>query len=99
MSMREYFEQEFTFNVFGVVTGTAGVNQFPDVPSSIVQFKARSDNIGSFFINEESGTTAEIPYEIDGGEEVAWFAISNLNKLWHTNPSGTSDLLAYWVQR
>ena len=99
MSMREFYEQEFTYNVFGVVTGTANMTQFPNVVSSLVSFKARNDNIGSFFIGSETGTAVGLPYEIDAGDSEGWFPISNLNKLWHTNPSGTVDLLAFWIQR
>ena len=99
MSMKEFYEQEFTYNVFGVVTGTASASQFPDIDSSLVTLKARSGNLGSFLIGNETGTVVGLPYEIDAGDSEGWFPISNLNKLWHTNPSGTSDLLSFWIQR
>ena len=84
-------ERKPIFDVFGIVTGTAVSSLFPSVPCSLANLKARSNNIGSFFIGGI--------FELDAGQETGWFDISNLNLLTHTNASGTSDKLAYWIKR
>ena len=97
--IKEIFSSVFIYDLFGLVTGTYGVDQFPDIPCSLARFRARSSNSGSFFINHASGTVVGMPYELDAGEDTGWFPTTNLNQFWHGGSSGTADLLAYWVQR
>jgi hypothetical protein len=99
VGIKEMFSDVFIYDLFGLVTGTFGVNQFPNVPCSMARLRARSSNAGSFFISHASGTVLGMPYELDAGEDTGWFPTSNLNLLWHGGSSGTSDFLAYWVQR
>jgi hypothetical protein len=94
-SLVEFFSNEFQNQVIGVVTGTFGSNQFPDMPLNLVMFKARSSNSGSFFIGTASGT-ASLPWQLAAGESTPWIPVVNLNKLWHNHSSGTVDLLEYW---
>ena len=97
--IKEVYSSVFIFDLFGLVTGTYGVDQFPDLPCNMARFKTRSANAGSFFISNASGTVLGMPYELDAGEDTGWFPTTNLNRLWHGGSSGTTDLLAYWVQR
>ena len=98
MGFRENYQNPFEFDIFGIITGTAGVTQFPDIPCSIFTLKARASNVGSFFLSHESGTV-NLPYELDAGEETGWVCADNLNRYYHNNPSGTLDYLAYWIQK
>lgn len=82
-------------NIFGVVTGSASAVQFPDVTGLMVRFKARSSNPGSFFIGN---VATNCVYEIDAGDDTGWVAANKLNYFWHRAPSGTLDLLYYWMQ-
>lgn len=75
------------------VTGTATPTQFPTGSVKLVRFKARADNIGSFFIGE---TTVDCHFELDAGDDTEWCPITDLNQLYYYNPSGTVDFLAYW---
>ena len=87
----------FIYNVFGIITGTAG-SIFPDVPCQMAKLMAWSTNIGSFFIGHQTGSSFTT-WEVDAGQEIDWFGIENLNKLYARNPSGTSDYLSYWIQK
>src|SRR5512139_936095 len=87
----------FIYNVFGIITGTS-VQPFPDIPCSLANLKAYASNIGSFKIGHQSGTS-QCVWELDAGQETGWFGIHNLNELWRSNASGTSDYLVYWVQK
>ena len=97
--IKEVYSSVFIFDIFGIVTGTYGVEQFPNLPCNMARFKTRSANAGSFFISNASGTVFGMPYELDAGEDTGWFPTTNLNRLWHGGSSGTADLLAYWVQK
>ena len=97
--IKEQFSDVFIYDVFGLVTGTYGVEQFPNVPASIARFKARSANVGSFFIGHETGTVFNMPFELDAEDDTGWFATTNLNRYWHGGSSGSADLLAYWIQK
>lgn len=96
--IKEQFSDVFLYDIFGKVTGTFGSNQFPNVPCSIARFKARSANAGSFFIGESSGSSF-LPFQLAPGDDTGWFAAVNLNRFWHNGSSGTTDMLAYWIQR
>ena len=85
------------YNVFGIITGTT-VTQFPDVPCQQARLMAYSANIGSFFIGNGVATGLCV-WELDAGEDTGWFGTDNLNNLYYKNASGTSDFLAYWINR
>jgi len=95
----------FIYDSFGVVSGTATLSQFPDVPCSIFRLKARSSNSGSFFIGNKYNTgSAVLPWELDAGDDSGWCVSTsefgfNLNSYYQKGSSGTSDILMYWVQR
>ena len=76
------------------VTGSASVLQFPTGSVKLLYFKARADNIGSFFIGE---SPVDCHYEMDAGNSLS-LEITDLNELYYHNPSGTSDFLAYMRQ-
>ena len=98
MTDRSEYSDALIFDVFGVVTGTFGSDQFPNIPCSKARFKARSTNAGSFFIGHASGAVP-LPYELDAGEDTDWFATSNLNRYFHNGSSGTTDMLAFWIMK
>jgi hypothetical protein len=76
------------------VTGNATAVQFPTGTVKLLKFKARASNQGSFFIGE---TPNDLHFELDAGDLLE-VEITNLNQLYYSNPSGTSDFLAYWRQ-
>ncbi len=88
----------FITTICGIITGTFAAAQFPDVPCSRAKLKARQGNPGSIFIGTET-STVPLPWELDAGQELDWLEIPNLNVLWHNRSSGSSDLLAYIIQR
>jgi hypothetical protein len=94
---RNNSSRQFIYNVFGIITGTS-VTPFPDIPCQQANLMAYASNIGSFFIGHQSGTS-QCVWELDAGEETGWFDIENLNNLYYKNGSGTSDFLAYWIQK
>jgi hypothetical protein len=98
MTDRSYNFDALIFDVFGVVTGTFGSDQFPNIPCSKARLKARSTNAGSFFIGHASGAVP-LPYELDAGEDTDWFATSNLNRYFHNGSSGSTDAIAYWIMK
>ena len=89
------------FDVFGCVTGTTTARQFPSVPASMARFKARVGNVGSFFIGIQpnTGSAQRMPFELEAGYDTGWFATDNLNRYWYENLSGSSEYLAYWLQK
>lgn len=97
MTFRYSQSNPFEFNVFGVITGTAG-SQLPSIPCEVAKLGAWSTNIGSFFLGVQSGSSYTT-WELDAGQSTDWFGISNLNKLYARNPSGTSDYISYWIQK
>ena len=102
---RTWFLDGLIIDQIGLITGSSAYQQFPNLPGYIFRLKAQSANIGSFFIGTNTGTS--LPFEIDADDDTGWFrthnfdesGISNLNTLFYRNPSGTSDYLAYWLQR
>jgi len=98
MTDRSEYSDALIFDVFGVITGTFGSDQFSNIPCSKARLKARSTNAGSFFIGHASGAVP-LPYELDAGEDTGWFATSNLNRYFHNGSSGTTDVLAFWIMK
>lgn len=93
-----FYSDVFPYDDIGIVSGTVGSTNFPDVGCGLVRFKGLSTNIGTFFISNVSGTASQ-GYPIRAGEDSGWIATSNLNRFWFKNGSGTVDKLAYWLQR
>lgn len=81
---------------FGLISGSATAAQFPSRPCWKVKLKARSGNIGSFFIGDYSN---RVYWELDASQETEWVSASNLNRYWFSNPSGTVDQLSWWIQK
>jgi hypothetical protein len=94
-SFRVNFSNPFEYNVFGIITGSS-VAQFPDVPCELARLVAYTANKGSFFIGH---STSSCTWEIDASVDTGWFGIDNLNNLYVLNGSGSSDYLAYWIQK
>ena len=95
MTINSDFSVSPTDNIFGTVTGSASAVQFPSIEGIMARFKARSGNIGSFFLGNEPNKCV---FEIDASEDTGWVAINHLEFLWYRNPSGSSDYLNYWMQ-
>ena len=95
--IKEQFSDVFLFDAFGVVTGTFGASNFPNVLCGMARFKARGSNVGSFFIGGISGSTI-LPFELSAGQDTGWFATTNLNRYWFNGCSG-STYLAWWIQK
>lgn len=93
--MRSSTQDPWEYNLFGIITGST-VAQLPDIPCQMLRFKAKSTNIGSFFIGHNASTCY---WELDAGNETEFFEVDNLNNFWCVNGSGTVDYLAYWIQR
>jgi len=91
---------DYLFEQFGLVTGTYAISQLPDIPCSMVRFKARSSNAGSIFIGSQytTGSVFSMPYELDAGDDTGWFETDNLNRYYQGGSSGTS-YLAYWAKK
>ena len=83
-------------NIFGVVTGSATALQFPDEPAIQAKIQSRKGNADISSIGNSVNNTV---LEIEAGEITDWFEIDNLNELWYSNPSGSSDALVWWIQR
>lgn len=96
---RTFYSDPFIREDIGLITGSATVSRFPNLPGSLFRLSARSSNIGSFFIGIRSGTNQQ-PFEIDAGVDTGWFNLAgnNLNTLFFKNASGSSEAMAYWLQ-
>lgn len=97
--IRVEFSDVFPYDEFGVITGTVGPTQFPNIGCGLLRFKAFSDNSGIFSFGHQSGTTSMLPWQLSAGEETGWFATSNFNRYWYKAPSGTMDKISYWLQK
>lgn len=94
---RTFYSDGFEANVIGIITGTATAVQFPNIPGQIFRLKAYAANKGSFFLGSSLNNEK---FELDASEDTDWFKLrGNLNVLSHSNSSGSSDYLAYWVQK
>lgn len=97
-AIREEFSDVFIFDLFGIITGTAGVTQMPNIPCNIARFKTLGTNTSPFYLGHVSGTV-NLPFPMDAGDDTGWFATTNLNRYYFNAPSGTAVRLAYWIQR
>jgi len=98
--VKEFYYSNFIYNDIGHVTGSTTSHQFPDVYGAAVMFKAHSDNVGPFFIDDVSGTTVT-GWEVEAGGQTDIFPLANYNldNLYYTGCSGSTDQLTYWVFR
>lgn len=97
--IKEQFSDGFLFDEFGVITGSFAQRQFPNKPCGMMRLKARSSNVGSFYIGHMSGTHPILPYQLAPGDDTGWVITTNLNRYFFGGASGTSDVLAYWLQK
>lgn len=97
MSIVDAFSDNFHVNIIGLISGSFGVVQFPDVPCNLARLKAHSSNLGSFFLATDPGVTAG--WELDAGDDTGWMSVGNLNQFYYGRTSGSADQLDYWIQR
>lgn len=100
--IKAQFSDNFPTDIFGVVTGTAGAVQFPNIGCGLARFKAQSTNSGLFSIGHNSGTSAAfLSWMFSAGDDTGWFAVggNNLNTYWYKAPSGSMDRLSFWLQK
>ena len=98
-TVRTHFSDTFRYDTFGLLTGTYGTSQFPNVPGSLARLKAHSSNGDVWMIgNTENTGSFPLPFPINAGDDTGWFALTehNLNKYWYSLGSGS--YLSYWVQ-
>lgn len=102
----EFNQTGFQKDRFGVITGTYGLSQFPDVSCSLFRLKAPSTNVGlvSFGNRYNTGTTSLfMPWRMAAGDDTGWNVVTsefgfNLNEFYQKGSSGSSDRICYWVQ-
>lgn len=101
------FQGGFPIDEIGVITGSFTYTQFPNRPGELFRLKAQSTNIGSFSFGTNTGSFfgmgvgSQIAFELNAGDDTDWFKVmgNNLNSLFYSNPSGSSETLTYWLQR
>jgi hypothetical protein len=98
--IKAQFSDNFPRDIFGVVTGTVGSTQFPNIGCGLARIKAHAGNSGIFTIGSSSGTTASLPWPLSAGDDTGWFAVGNqnFNNYWYKSPSGSMDRISYWLQ-
>jgi hypothetical protein len=96
MTFRSYFSDGFQTNEFGLITGSSGVQLLPNIPCSIFKLRTIAANKGPVYLGYHSGT---VVFELSPGDSLDWIVARNLNEFYWKAPSGTSDQLAYWVQK
>ncbi len=85
----------FLFDEYGVVTGSVTDVQFPTGSCGMLRFKADPGNEGVFLI----GNITETLFPMDAGEDTEFFMTTNLNLYYHSNGSGSTDYLYWWLQK
>ena len=100
-NFRTLFSDGFNTDIIGRITGSADYVRFPNLPGSLFKLKAYSTNIGSFFIGTATGSSTQLAFEVDAGDDTDWFKMmgDNLNNLFYLNLSGSSEQLGYWLQK
>lgn len=78
---------DYNNSAFGIATGTAGVQTFPD----IIAYWARIKVTGAGFI----GKYGIANYPLATGEDTGWFALENMNEI---NYKGSGTYFSYWYQ-
>jgi hypothetical protein len=97
-SFRTAFSDEFIYDIMGEITGSSVITQMPDIPGQLFRLKATSTNDESFWLGTSSGTQ---PFEMDAGDDTGWFPFmgDNLNNMFYYNVSGSTETMAYWIQK
>ena len=97
-TIKEQFSSSFLFNLFGIVTGTAGATQFSGDSGTalgMVRFKADPDNYDDFLLGSNANN---VLYPLAPGDDTGWISAYNLNQFWYRAISGAVDYLYYWYQ-
>ena len=95
-TVAKQFEGGFEQNVFDIVTGSAVASVFlPSGTVGMIRFKASPQNSGNFQI----GNAHIRPFWLAPGDDTGWCDLDRFEQLWYEAPSGSMDLLAYWLQR
>lgn len=95
-TIKEIFKGSFEQNIFGLITGVASATQFaPSGEVGMIRFKAHPDNQGLFVLGNESLRS----FWLKAGDDTGWVDLARIQQLWYEAPSGSSDYLAYWLQR
>lgn len=79
----------------GKVTGTAGIQRFPDKPCLLVRFKSDPDNAAASKMSIGSISTS-CPYKLSSNDDTGWIPANNLNLFYYTSPSGTA-YMSWWI--
>jgi len=83
-------------NAFGLITGQATATRLPNVPCLRARIKPSPNNVGGIRLGASDST---VVFDLTPGTDTDFFEITNLNELWMQAPSGTSDVISYWIQR
>ena len=90
----EYYETVLT----GEIALTSVSNQFPDVPSYLVRFKARKENIRPAFVGPlgvtvpDGVTDQTTGLQMDAQDDSGWMLVRNLNNFYGLASGGTAGL-------
>lgn len=100
--IKAQFSDNFPYDEFFVITGSAGAVRFPNIGCGLARIKAHPGNNGVFSMGHNSGTSYQwLPWLLSAGDDTGWFAVGNqnLNTYWYKDPSGTSDKITVWLQK
>lgn len=102
--INEAFSDNPQYNIFGMVTGTVSVTQFPSGTAKLLRFKADPDNDGNFLLGAYG--TGVCSWPLAAGDDTGWIAppsadgnLRGLQNFTYQDLSGTMDRLHYWIQR
>lgn len=90
--------------VSGEIQGGTTAFQLPDVPATLVKFKALAGNSGNIYLGgsgvtaSDGATDTTSGFELAPGDDSGWWPISNLNLLYGIC-SNNGDDLSYIVLR
>jgi len=93
-ALKEFYNDVFNSDWFGVVSGTASALPFPSGTARLARFKADTSNQGDIFF----GNDGEVVFALDAGQDTGWFAPSQ-GKLENYHYVGDNQVLRFWVQR
>lgn len=82
----------------GELSGETSITQMPDVPCTMVKFKAVGSNAGNVYIGNDDVTKPDATtdtttgLELDAGEDTGWILIDNLNKFYRIADNAGDEL-------
>jgi len=88
----------FSTPLSGELAGSITEIQMPDIPCSVVKFKAVASNAGNVYVGAEDvtavsgGTDTTTGLELAAGESTGWLIIDNLNRFWRICDNAGDDL-------